>query len=84
MEKVNTTLIRAEMIGGEMKGAAIRGDRDEIMALLGGLVAMFLANNPGDRKVMREVLRWAFHDTRPHLGDVVKEKLDAWIKEKTE
>lgn len=84
MEKANCTLIRAEMLDGEVQGVTVRGARDEIMALLAGMVAMYLGDNPADRKIMRDVLRMAFRDTRPKIGDVIKAKLDAWVKEKTE
>lgn len=75
MEKANCTLIRAEMLDGEVQGVTVRGARDEIMALLAGMVAMYLGDNPADRKIMRDVLRMAFRDTRPRLGDVLRAKL---------
>lgn len=75
MEKANQTLIRAEAVDDEMVGSTMRGDPYEIIALLGEMVAQYLEEFPKNRKLMREVLRMAFRDTRPRLGDVLLEKL---------
>ena len=75
MTKANQTLIRAEIIDGEYIGGAMRGDPEDLIAMMNALVFSFLEEYPNRRAQMREALRHTFHESRPRLGDLILEKL---------